>query len=147
MQFSKSWTLCVNAYNNVTWQLFSALVLIFYSNFWKWFFFNLLFWPSFVALMALFSELFPAIPHTEPSVDDHSLVAVGGNAYSLKSWLVNPCLNLWVVLGSPQHVYQAEVAKSSVSRLPGASQLEFSVPDPWHPCLSWMEFKKTLIFP
>lgn len=55
----------------------------------------LLFWPSFVALMALFSELSPAIPHSEPSEDSNSLVAVGGNAYSLKSWLMNPCLRFW----------------------------------------------------
>lgn len=57
--------------------------------------FSLLFWPSFVPLMALFSELFPAIPHTEPPVDINSLAAVGGNAYFLKSWLVNPCLRFW----------------------------------------------------
>lgn len=54
---------------------------------------SLLFCPSFVALMTLFSELsagIPYIPYTEPSVDGNSLVAVGGNDYSLKSWLVNP---------------------------------------------------------
>lgn len=67
-------------------------------------------------------------------MDDNSLAAMGGSAYSLKSWLVNPCLRFWskslVMLGSPQWVYQADVAKSSVSRLPGASLLKFSVPDP-----------------
>lgn len=40
--------------------------------------------------MTLFSELSAGIPYTEPSVDGNSLVAVGGNDYSSKSWLVNP---------------------------------------------------------